>query len=125
MDEGKVKILTEFQVPELHFSKKNLRSVIFNLLSNAVKYRSPDRNLELTVKTEKRDEDVVFSIQDNGLGLDKTSIKRYFFKVLPQTLSCRRQWYQLIFGRENYHQRRREDGGRKRVRKGFDFQNIF
>jgi two-component system CheB/CheR fusion protein len=78
--EANLKITLDFQVPEIHFSKKNFRSIIFNLLSNAVKYRSPECDLELTIRTEESEGHIVFSIQDNGLGLEKANINDIFLK---------------------------------------------
>ncbi len=63
------RIVLNFPVPVVPFSKKNLRSVLLNLLSNAVKYRSPDRTLEVTLSTEQTDGFVVLSVRDNGLGM--------------------------------------------------------
>jgi len=80
LKEANLKISLDFQVPEIHFSKKNFRSIIFNLLSNAVKYRSPERGLELTVKTQESNDFIVFSIKDNGLGLDPKNINDIFLK---------------------------------------------
>lgn len=42
-----------FEVPEVKFSKKNLRSIFLNLLSNALKYRSVDRHVEITIRSRK------------------------------------------------------------------------
>lgn len=80
LTEAKGKINIDLQVPEITFSKKNLRSIIFNLLSNSLKYRSPDRDLELTIKTEQSDEYIILSVQDNGLGLDPNNINDIFLK---------------------------------------------
>ena len=76
-----IKVLRlSFQVPEIPFSKKNLRSILFNLLSNAVKYRSPDRDLEIAIRTEQSEHFIILSIQDNGLGLDPNNINDIFLK---------------------------------------------
>ena len=57
--------------PGLHFSTKNLRSVLFNLLSNAVKYRAPDRAPRVQVRTRCTATQLVLDVQDNGLGLSE------------------------------------------------------
>ena len=66
-------IETTVLIDEMHFT-----NVIFNLLDNAFKYRrgSPI----LTIKTRNEESNVVVSIQDNGLGMSKESLKRIFEK---------------------------------------------
>ncbi|WP_394351226.1 sensor histidine kinase [Hymenobacter ginkgonis] len=51
------------------FAPKNLRSVVYNLLSNAIKYRHPARQPVVRLRAERREPAVVFTVQDNGLGL--------------------------------------------------------
>lgn len=55
-----------------------LDSIIINLLTNAVKYRSPERNPVITINAKKHDKHVVFSVSDNGLGID---LERYGGKI--------------------------------------------
>ena len=62
-------------VDEMHFT-----NVIFNLLDNAVKYRSPDRDLTLTVRTWNEPNKLLISIQDNGIGIKKENLKKIFDK---------------------------------------------
>lgn len=47
-----------------------LESILLNLLTNAVKYKHPGRIPEITLSTRKQKEHIVFSIKDNGLGID-------------------------------------------------------
>ncbi|WP_426061241.1 PAS domain-containing protein [Hymenobacter sp. B1770] len=54
----------------LHFSEKNLRSVVYNLLSNALMYRHPDRAPAVSVAYEAQPAHHVLAVRDNGLGLD-------------------------------------------------------
>ena len=63
------KITTELNVTEVRFSKKNIRSIIYNLVSNAIKYKAPDRIPEILIKTEKINNYILLSIQDNGRGI--------------------------------------------------------
>jgi two-component system phosphate regulon sensor histidine kinase PhoR len=67
--ETDAKITTEFNVPEIRFSKKNTRSILYNLVSNAIKYKAPDRKPEIFVKTEKGNDYVLLSVKDNGRGI--------------------------------------------------------
>ncbi|CAN5684702.1 hypothetical protein BH11VER1_BH11VER1_33350 [soil metagenome] len=53
-----------------------LRHIICNLLSNAVKYSEPGSPVEFTV--ERRDEDVVFTIKDQGIGIPEEDQARLF-----------------------------------------------
>ncbi|MFN3997915.1 chemotaxis protein CheB [Algoriphagus sp.] len=72
------KIIYDLKETEVQFSKKNLRSILFNLLSNAIKYRSPNREPEITIRTEQSDNYVLLSIQDNGLGISDAKKKTIF-----------------------------------------------
>lgn len=64
-----VRIETDFQsCSQIRFSRSNLRSIVYNLLSNAIKYHSPERQPLIRIKTKKTGEQVLLSVQDNGLG---------------------------------------------------------
>ncbi len=63
-------ITTDFQVPEIIFSAKNLRSILINLVTNALKYKSPDRSPEITIRTYGENEFNVIEVLDNGIGFD-------------------------------------------------------
>ncbi|WP_239021020.1 PAS domain-containing sensor histidine kinase [Pontibacter arcticus] len=62
----------------IQFSAKNSRSIVYNLISNALKYKSPDRQPEITVKTETRPGFVVLTVADNGLGIDMADKNKIF-----------------------------------------------
>ena len=67
--ETDAKITTEFNVPKIRFSKKNIRSIIYNLLINAIKFKAPDRAPEVFIKTEKLNGYILLSVKDNGVGI--------------------------------------------------------
>ena len=75
-----IDIQTQFNTSEIMFSRKNLRSIVFNLLSNAIKYKKTDDSLRIVITTVKQSDYVVFSIKDNGLGIDKKYHKTIFDK---------------------------------------------
>ena len=56
--------------PQVSFSEKNLRSVVYNLLSNALKYRSPHRVPEVSLRCRPEPGCAVLSVYDNGPGLN-------------------------------------------------------
>ncbi len=47
-----------------------LESILLNLLTNAIKYKSPERDPIINIYTESTDNQLILSIEDNGLGID-------------------------------------------------------
>ena len=69
-------------VPQVKLDPKQFREVIENLLSNAVKY-TPEKGL-VAVSAQLRDNEVVFEVKDNGIGIspkDKDRIFSKFFRA--------------------------------------------
>ncbi len=64
--------------PLIHFSRKNLKSILYNLLSNAVKYRSPDRTPLIGISCQPQGEYYCLTVQDNGLGMDMRQEEKIF-----------------------------------------------
>ncbi len=64
--------------PPIHFSKKNLKSILYNLLSNAIKYRSPERNLQISITCQVQQDYQVLTVADNGLGMDMRQEEKIF-----------------------------------------------
>jgi signal transduction histidine kinase len=60
------------------FSPSNLRSIVYNLLSNAIKYRAPDRPAQVQLRAAQTDLGVVFTVQDNGLGMSEVQQRQLF-----------------------------------------------
>jgi PAS domain S-box-containing protein len=72
-------LYTDFDAaPGLHFSRKNLRSILFNLLSNALKYKSGDRRPEIRIESTEANGYVLLSVEDNGMGIEKSQHKKVF-----------------------------------------------
>jgi PAS domain S-box-containing protein len=67
------KIVVDVQVPAdvaVTVVPAYLDSILLNLLSNAIKYRSPDRAPLVRLRAHREPGFVVFTVQDNGLGID-------------------------------------------------------
>ncbi|MBO3269373.1 ATP-binding protein [Hymenobacter defluvii] len=56
-----------------------LESILKNLLHNALKYRAPDRPPVVHLSSRSRDNTVVLTITDNGIGIDLTRDKERLF----------------------------------------------
>ena len=78
IDETGATIQTEFEVKDIQYARKNLRSIIYNLVSNAIKYRSPDRPAVVSVRTFAEDNYTVLEVKDNGLGIKKEQQHKLF-----------------------------------------------
>ncbi|QHT67621.1 PAS domain-containing protein [Rhodocytophaga rosea] len=71
-------ITTDFKVEQIHFARKNLRSILYNLLTNAIKYKATGRQPEISLATDKVDEYIRLSVRDNGLGIRKDQLDKIF-----------------------------------------------
>lgn len=69
INESKAKITTEFDILEIKFLRRKIRSIIYNLLSNAIKYVEKGKVPEIVIKTEKLDKHILLTVQDNGRGI--------------------------------------------------------
>ncbi|MFB9861750.1 CHASE domain-containing protein [Rufibacter immobilis] len=78
IQEAGAKLETSFEVKNLRFARKNLRSILYNLVSNAVKYRDPERKSKVTIKTQRQDGHVVLTVADNGLGIREDQQEKLF-----------------------------------------------
>ena len=75
---NKCKIVSEFPEDEFmgYLDEKYLRDVLVNLLSNSVKY-SFDQS-EIIFKIELLDSDVVFTVEDKGIGISESEKESLF-----------------------------------------------
>lgn len=76
--ESEASIKTDFQVPEIKFSRKNLKSIVYNLVSNAIKYRHQDRHPEVFISSYQQDNYIILQVTDNGIGIKKENYEKVF-----------------------------------------------
>lgn len=65
------------EAPEINFSKKNIRSILYNLISNAIKYCPASRSPEIKIRTKNINNYIILEVSDNGMGIkeeDKQSV---------------------------------------------------
>ena len=70
-------IARDLEIDQIFFSKKNLRSIVYNLISNAIKFRG-DKPPVINIHSSKEGDNVILSVQDNGIGLSKDDLNRIF-----------------------------------------------
>lgn len=69
--ESKAIITADFsKAPNVFYPKIYLESILMNLISNSIKYKSPKRIPEIKLASEIINGETVFTIEDNGLGID-------------------------------------------------------
>ena len=78
IEEAGTRVDIQLNCPVVHFSRKNLKSVLYNLVSNAVKYRSPDRTPVVKITCRTVENYYVLVVEDNGLGMDMRQEHKIF-----------------------------------------------
>jgi len=64
-----------------------LNQVFFNLIDNAVKYLDKNKEGVIKISGNKSKKEIIYSVEDNGIGIDKKYQKEIFeiFKRLPNS----------------------------------------
>ena len=78
--ESKARIKTDIKVPELLYSRRKLRSIIYNLVNNAIKFHTPGQIPEIIISTKKIKKYVVITVKDNGIGIAASDHEVVFSK---------------------------------------------
>lgn len=76
--ESGAEIVKDIQVDNFPFSRKNFRTIVYNLISNAIKYRHPEKTPQISISAKKLDDDILFVVKDNGLGINKKDLPNLF-----------------------------------------------
>ena len=75
---GKVDLELNANQSNLMADKVHVTNIVFNLLDNAIKYSG--ENLHIRLKTENKNDGILFSVQDSGVGITKENIRKIFEK---------------------------------------------
>ncbi|WP_212003420.1 PAS domain-containing protein [Chitinophaga sp. HK235] len=71
IETSNIRITDDFdQAPVIEYPRVYLDSILQNFITNAIRYRSPERSPELHIQTRKENENIVLTVQDNGVGID-------------------------------------------------------
>lgn len=77
-------------LPAVLANRGQLAVVFQNLVGNAIKYRAPDRPPVVRIEARREGTDWVFSVADNGIGIDPQHFERIF--KMFQRLHARSQY---------------------------------
>lgn len=70
--------ITHDPLPEVEVDRTQLIQVFQNLIGNAIKYKKSDEIPRIHVSAEKQETEWVFSVRDNGIGIDPKYFDRIF-----------------------------------------------
>jgi len=81
--------ITVDELPNVMGDSDQLQKVFQNLISNAIKFRKNEQSLKIHISAykDKDEKEYVFSVQDNGIGIEKQYMERIF--VIFQRLHTR------------------------------------
>lgn len=71
-----IQIKTDIQPVEIFADEEQMYQLARNILTNAVKYNR--ENGSIFVKLEKSDKNVVFTVSDTGIGIDRNNLDKIF-----------------------------------------------
>jgi PAS domain S-box-containing protein len=70
-------LITHDPLPSIYANHQQMNQLFQNIIENAIKYRSKV-NPKIHVSADKHDKEYVFSIKDNGIGIDPKHLERIF-----------------------------------------------
>ena len=76
IQDNNVKI-TYDSLPSIYANDQQIIQLFQNLISNAIKYRG-EKNPEIHISSNKLDNEYIFSVKDNGIGIDKKHLEQIF-----------------------------------------------
>ena len=82
--------LTQDEMPTLVADSTQLMQLFQNLIGNAIKFRRFDVPLTIHIGVERQDDDWLFTVRDNGIGIDLQFAERIF--IIFQRLHTREEY---------------------------------
>ncbi|PSB55985.1 sensor histidine kinase, partial [Chamaesiphon polymorphus] len=83
-------IVTSDPMPTIVADSTQLMQLFQNLIGNAIKFRKPNTLPEIYISVDRQEDDWLFSIRDNGIGIDPQFFDRIF--VIFQRLHTRDEY---------------------------------
>jgi two-component system, chemotaxis family, sensor kinase Cph1 len=83
-------IVTSDPMPTIFADSTQLMQLFQNLIANAIKFRKPDEIPQIHISVQRQEDDWLFSIADNGIGIEPQYFERIF--VIFQRLHTRDEY---------------------------------
>lgn len=83
-------VITHSNLPTITGFKTPLTQIFYNLIGNGLKYQKPNESPKINIKTVEDDKNWHFTIQDNGIGIDKEFHDKIF--VIFQRLHTKQEY---------------------------------
>jgi signal transduction histidine kinase/DNA-binding response OmpR family regulator len=74
----RLKLECEEKIPIFSTDERKLKQILYNLLSNAVKFTPEDGSVTLKARLGASGQEVVYSVEDTGIGISKEDLPRLF-----------------------------------------------
>lgn len=78
IDETGTKIIATSELPVLEIYRSEMIRLLQNLFSNAIKFRKKVIDPEIKIKATETNDEWLFTIQDNGIGIEHDKFERIF-----------------------------------------------
>ena len=78
IEKFKPNFIINWEVENIYYTHKHIRSILYNLISNALKYHSPERLPVIRVSSNRHDYRTELNISDNGLGIPEKQLPKLF-----------------------------------------------
>lgn len=88
--------ITHDELPEIPANRVHMRQLLQNLITNAIKFHKPDLKPVIHLAVQERADDWLFSVKDNGIGMDP-AFKERIFKMF-QRLHTREEYSGIGLG---------------------------
>ncbi|HEX3014489.1 MAG TPA: ATP-binding protein, partial [Methanobacterium sp.] len=82
--------ITHENLPKVMADKRQMTQLFQNLIGNAIKFKKPGILPKIHIKARKNKNEYVFSVQDNGIGIEKQYMERIF--IIFQRLHTRDEY---------------------------------
>lgn len=83
-------IVTFDPMPTIVADSTQIMQLFQNLIGNAIKFRKPDQTPQIHISVNRQEDDWLFSISDNGIGIDPKFFERIF--IIFQRLHTRDEY---------------------------------
>jgi chemotaxis family two-component system sensor kinase Cph1 len=83
-------VITHDPLPTVMADRTQLMQLFQNLIGNAIKFKQPDQRPEIHIGVQRQDDTWLFSVRDNGIGIDPQFADRIF--VIFQRLHTRDEY---------------------------------